>query len=160
MMDWSVLDKDGAAVGTFSVDGASNARTIAFNMLVERYKSGGKLCKVNRDNSITDMFWIDTESAEFRRVGSDSEPWRPILRKMSIIHDEDWGIMDAELVQYQNVTAYAAMHGLGDDGYETERPQLCWCRTVVDREGTPTYEFFSKQLPKAFQVWVCRRVPE
>ena len=160
MMDWKVLDKDGADVGKFSVDGASNARTIAFNMLVERYKSGGKLCKVNRDNSTTDMFWIDAESAEYRKVSSDDEPWKPILRKMSIIHDEDWVIMDAELVQYQNVTAYAAMHGLGDDGYQTERPQLCWCRTVVDREGTPTYEFFSKQLPKAFQVWVCRRARE
>ena len=160
MMNWTVLDKDGTTVGTFSVDGASNARTIAFNTLVERYKRGGKVCKVNRDNSTTDMFWIDTGSAEYRKVGSGDEPWRPILRKMAIIHDEGWVIMDAELVRYENVTAYAALHGLGESEYDTGNPRLCWCRAVVDREGVPTYEFFSKQLPKAFQVWVCRRVCE
>ena len=159
MMNWTVLDKDRDTVGTFSVDGASNARTIAFNILIEHYKRGGILCKVNRDGNVTDQFWIDTELAEFRKVDSDDNSWRPILRKMAIIHDENWVIMDAELIRYENVTAYAAMHGLGDDGYDTDRPRLCWCRAIVDRNGTTTYEFFSKPLPRSFQVWVCRRVP-
>ena len=156
MMCWTVLDKDGTTVGTFSVDGSSNARIMAFNTLVECHKRGGKLCKKNRNN-IMDMFWIDVKSAEYRKVDSDDDPWRPILRKMAIIHDEDWVVMDAKLVRYENVTPYAEIHGLGDDSYDTGRPQLCWCRAIVDRGGVPTYEFFSKPLSRSFQVWVCKR---
>lgn len=156
MSDWIVSDIDGMTVWELSADGVSNARILAFNLLVSHGIREGRLVRVLKDG-LKDVCWLDTVVALYHIAGSEDGGWRPIVRKLSLVHDERWLVTDAVLVSRENIGAYAGLHGIENKEFLVDDPQLCWCRTLVSRDGSPIYEFFSERIPRSFRVWVCRR---
>lgn len=155
MMEWIVTGTDGEPVKDFSISGVAMARHTAFNFLVAAFRKGGILYKV-KDGAKEGVCEIDTVAARFRAPGGDSG-WRPICRKLAIMEDEAWIVVDAGLVSYENVRTFAKLCGVDTSDVITDAPMLFYGKTVPDPDGGYVYEFTEAQTPRSFPVWVFER---
>lgn len=155
MMEWTVTGTDGEPVKDFSVMGVSQARQAAFNFLVADHRTGGILYRVKGGERDL-VCEIDTVSARFRDPGNDSK-WKPICRKLVLLDDDEWIVVDAGLVSFQNVRAYAELCGVDMSDVIADEPMLFYGKTVPDPDGGYLYEFTETQTPRSFTVWILER---
>lgn len=155
MMGWTVTGTDGEPVKDFSIAGVSQARQAAFNHLVADHRTGGILYRV-KDGAKEIVCEIDTVSARFRAPG-DGSGWKPICRKLVLMDDDEWIVVDAGLVDFQNVRAFAEICGVDMSAVIADEPMLFYGKTVPDPDGGYVYEFTEAQTPRSFPVWVFER---
>ena len=158
MTSWLVRDRDGRKVGMFDCNGSSKARMEAFRLLVAKGKAGGKLLK-DAPGKPEDVCWIDVREGTYRIIDPEKDTvWLPLVRKLAFLSDDEWAIMDAELVSEDAVASYCVIQGIDPDAYDVAHPMMLHCRSIPDPGEAPLYEFSDERLPRSFPIWGVRRL--
>ncbi len=152
VMSWTVVSDTFSK--DFEADSVADARHKAFNILVGAQCIKGILQK-NKNGSRADLCQISVRHGTYRPAGSDTD--KQICHKLTLAYDDDWVLIDAGLVDYENFEAFCRFFDVPIEDYDTEAPAMYWCRTYVDEDRVGYYVFFETQEKRTFPVWVCYR---